>query len=86
MKLRPVALYYKAELDETQTRQYGVVAEEVTQVAPHHPRHESRSSTCGTKLHSAVPPPAGTHLRTPKWTRNSKGAAPAAPTEAETRN
>jgi len=33
MKLRPVAFYYKPEL-ETQTRQYGLVAEEVAQVAP----------------------------------------------------
>src|SRR5271163_1224805 len=28
MKLRPVAFYYKPELDDTQTRQYGLVAEE----------------------------------------------------------
>jgi hypothetical protein len=34
MKLRPVAFNYKPELDETQTRQYGLVAEEVAQVAP----------------------------------------------------
>ncbi len=34
MKLRPVAFYYKPELDETQTRQYGLVAEEVAEVAP----------------------------------------------------
>jgi hypothetical protein len=34
MKLRPVAFYYKPELDETQTRQFGLVAEEVAQVAP----------------------------------------------------
>ena len=34
MKLRPVSFYYKPELDETQTRQYGLVAEEVAQVAP----------------------------------------------------
>jgi len=34
MKLRPVAFYYKPELDETQTRQYGLVAEEVARVAP----------------------------------------------------
>lgn len=34
MKLRPVAFYYKPELDETQTRQYGLVAEEVAHVAP----------------------------------------------------
>jgi len=34
MKLRPVAFYYKPELDETQARQYGLVAEEVAQVAP----------------------------------------------------
>ncbi len=34
MKLRPVAFYYKPELDQTQTRQYGLVAEEVAQVAP----------------------------------------------------
>ena len=34
MKLRPVAFYYKPELDETRTRQYGLVAEEVAQVAP----------------------------------------------------
>jgi len=34
MKLRPVAFYYKPEFDETQTRQYGLVAEEVAKVAP----------------------------------------------------
>ncbi|MFZ3210820.1 MAG: tail fiber domain-containing protein, partial [Terriglobales bacterium] len=34
MKLRPVAFYYKPELDQTQTRQYGLVAEEVAKVAP----------------------------------------------------
>ena len=34
MKLRPVAFYYRPELDEAQTRQYGLVAEEVAQVAP----------------------------------------------------
>jgi len=34
MKLRPVAFYYKPEYDQTQTRQYGLVAEEVAQVAP----------------------------------------------------
>src|SRR4029077_3922069 len=34
MKLGPVAFYYKPELDETHTRQYGLVAEEVAQVAP----------------------------------------------------
>jgi hypothetical protein len=35
MKLRPVAFYYKPELDETHTRQYGLVAEEVAAIAPH---------------------------------------------------
>lgn len=34
MKLRPVSFYYKPELDETHTRQYGLVAEEVAEVAP----------------------------------------------------
>lgn len=34
MKLRPVAFYYRPELDETHTRQYGLVAEEVAEVAP----------------------------------------------------
>ena len=34
MKLRPVAFYYKPELDDTQTPQYGLVAEEVAKVAP----------------------------------------------------
>jgi hypothetical protein len=34
LKLRPVAFYYKPELDDTHTRQYGLVAEEVAQVAP----------------------------------------------------
>jgi len=34
MKLRTVSFYYKPELDETQTRQYGLIAEEVAQVAP----------------------------------------------------
>jgi trimeric autotransporter adhesin len=34
MKLRPVAFYYKPELDPTHTRQYGLVAEEVAQVTP----------------------------------------------------
>jgi hypothetical protein len=34
MKLRPVTFYYKPEFDKTQTRQFGLVAEEVAQVAP----------------------------------------------------
>jgi hypothetical protein len=34
MKLRPVSFFYKPEYDETHTRQYGLVAEEVAQVAP----------------------------------------------------
>lgn len=34
MKLRPVSFYYRDELDETHTRQYGLVAEEVAEVAP----------------------------------------------------
>jgi hypothetical protein len=34
MKLRPVVFYYKPELDSTHTRQYGLVAEEVAQIAP----------------------------------------------------
>jgi hypothetical protein len=34
MKLRPVGFYYKPELDKSQTRQYGLVAEEVAEVAP----------------------------------------------------
>jgi hypothetical protein len=34
MKLRPVAFYYRPEYDETHTRQYGLVAEEVAEVAP----------------------------------------------------
>jgi endosialidase-like protein len=34
MKLRPVSFYYKPELDETHTRQYGLVAEEVAQLSP----------------------------------------------------
>ena len=34
MKLRPVSFYYRPELDEAHTRQYGLVAEEVAEVAP----------------------------------------------------
>jgi hypothetical protein len=34
MKLRPVAFYYKPEYDDTHTRQYGLVAEEVARLAP----------------------------------------------------
>jgi hypothetical protein len=34
MKLRPVAFYYKPEYDDTHTRQYGLVAEEVAEIAP----------------------------------------------------
>jgi Chaperone of endosialidase len=34
MRLRPVAFYYRPEYDETHTRQYGLVAEEVAEVAP----------------------------------------------------
>jgi hypothetical protein len=34
MKLRPVAFYYKPEYDDTRTRQYGLVAEEVAELAP----------------------------------------------------
>ena len=34
MQLRPVSFLYRPELDETRTRQYGLVAEEVARVAP----------------------------------------------------
>jgi hypothetical protein len=34
MRLRPVAFRYRPEYDETRTRQYGLVAEEVAKVAP----------------------------------------------------
>ena len=34
MQLRPVAFYYKTEYDPTHTRQYGLIAEEVAEVAP----------------------------------------------------
>jgi hypothetical protein len=34
MELRPVAFYYKPAYDETRTRQFGLVAEEVAAVAP----------------------------------------------------
>jgi hypothetical protein len=34
MKLRPVSFYYRQELDDTHLRQYGLVAEEVAEVAP----------------------------------------------------
>jgi hypothetical protein len=34
MRLRPVAFYYRPEHDDTHTRQYGLVAEEVAAVAP----------------------------------------------------
>jgi hypothetical protein len=34
MQLRPVSFYYKTEIDPEQTRQYGLVAEEVAAVAP----------------------------------------------------
>jgi hypothetical protein len=34
LKLRPVTFLYKPELDETRTRQYGLVAEEVAEMAP----------------------------------------------------
>jgi len=34
LKLRPVSFYYRPELDDTHLRQYGLVAEEVAEVAP----------------------------------------------------
>ncbi len=34
MRLRPVSFHYRPDLDETQLRQYGLVAEEVAEVAP----------------------------------------------------
>jgi hypothetical protein len=34
LRLRPVSFYYRPELDETHLRQYGLVAEEVAEVAP----------------------------------------------------
>jgi len=34
MRLRPVSFYYRPELDTTHTRQYGLVAEEVAEIAP----------------------------------------------------
>ena len=34
MRLRPVSFFYRPDLDSTHTRQYGLVAEEVAEVAP----------------------------------------------------
>ena len=34
MKLRPVSFLYRPDLDETRTRQYGLIAEEVANIAP----------------------------------------------------
>lgn len=34
MKLRPVSFYYRPDLDATHTRQYGLVAEDVAEIAP----------------------------------------------------
>ena len=34
LRLRPVSFYYRSELDDTHLRQYGLVAEEVAEVAP----------------------------------------------------
>ena len=34
MQLRPVAYFYKPEYDSSRTRQYGLIAEEVDEVAP----------------------------------------------------
>ena len=34
MQLRPVAFYYRPEIDPDQVRQYGLIAEEVVEVAP----------------------------------------------------
>ena len=34
LRLRPVSFYYRPDLDETHLRQYGLVAEEVAEVAP----------------------------------------------------
>ena len=34
LKLRPVSFYYRPELDGDHVRQYGLVAEEVAEVAP----------------------------------------------------
>jgi len=54
MKLRPVAFYYKPELDETQTRQYGLVAEEVAQVgsSTRSPRWERRGKEIQDRPHA----------------------------------
>jgi hypothetical protein len=50
MKLRPVAFYYKPELDDTQTRQYGLVAEEVARW----PRSWLSSATTALRRQSAI--------------------------------
>jgi hypothetical protein len=51
MKLRPVSFYYRPDLDETHLRQYGLVAEEVAEVAPGLVAYDEDGAPQGVRYH-----------------------------------
>jgi trimeric autotransporter adhesin len=51
MNLRPVSFYYRPELDETHTRQYGLVAEEVAELAPELVVHDGMGAPQAVRYH-----------------------------------
>ena len=51
MKLRPVSFYYRPQLDETHTRQYGLVAEEVAELAPELVTRDERGTPQTVRYH-----------------------------------
>jgi len=51
LKLRPVSFYYRPELDETHLRQYGLVAEEVAEVAPELVAYDEDGTTQTVRYH-----------------------------------
>jgi hypothetical protein len=51
LSLRPVSFYYRPELDETHLRQYGLVAEEVAEVAPDLVAHDEDGTPQTVRYH-----------------------------------
>jgi hypothetical protein len=51
LKLRPVSFYYRKELDDAHLRQYGLVAEEVAEVAPDLVAHDEDGAPQAVRYH-----------------------------------
>lgn len=51
MKLRPVSFFYRPEYDSTQTRQYGLIAEEVAAIAPQLVVYDEGGAPQGVRYH-----------------------------------